>query len=151
MMDIIFGRFSSCDCSTPYFGSLNKEQLERYTKQFQNPERFFRVGGEIKAVPYKPEKTTSADGGDGMKMTDDVIIIGIDSGYGNIKTANCCFPASVSAYDKEPVFKENLLVYESKFYLIGEGHKEFLADKTRDLDYYVLALAAIARELNIRK
>ena len=40
---------------------------------------------------------------------------------------------------------------ESKFYLIGEGHKEFLADKTRDLDYYVLALAAIARELNIRK
>ena len=36
--------------------SLNREQLERYTKQFQNPERFFRVGGEIKAVPYKPEK-----------------------------------------------------------------------------------------------
>ena len=64
-----------------------------------------------------------------MKMIDDVIIIGIDSGYGNIKTANCCFPASVSAYDKEPVFKENLLVYESKFYLIGEGHKEFLADQ----------------------
>ena len=86
-----------------------------------------------------------------MKMIDDVIIIGIDSGYGNIKTANCCFPASLSAYDREPVFKENLLVYESKFYLIGEGHKEFLADKTRDLDYYVLALAAIARELNIRK
>ena len=25
-------------------------------EQFQNPERFFRVGGEIKAVPYKPEK-----------------------------------------------------------------------------------------------
>jgi hypothetical protein len=46
-----------------------------------------------------------------MKMIDDVIIIGMDSGYGNIKTANCCFPASVSAYDKEPVFKENLLVY----------------------------------------
>ena len=86
-----------------------------------------------------------------MKMIDDVIIIGIDSGYGNIKTANCCFPASVSAYAKEPVFKENLLVYESKFYRIGEGHKEFLADKTKDLDYYVLALAAIARELNIRK
>ena len=75
----------------------------------------------------------------------------IDSGYGNIKTANCCFPASVSTYAKEPVFKENLLVFESKFYLIGEGHKEFLADKTKDLDYYVLALAAIARELNIRK
>ena len=56
MMDIIFGPFFICDCSTPYFGSLNKEQLERYKKQFQNPEHFFRVGGEIKAVPYKPEK-----------------------------------------------------------------------------------------------
>lgn len=56
MMDIIFGPFFICDCSTPYFGSLNKEQQERYKKQFQNPEHFFRVGGEIKAVPYKPEK-----------------------------------------------------------------------------------------------
>ena len=52
----ILGPFFICDCSTPYFGSLNKEQLERYKKQFQNPEHFFRVGGEIKAVPYKPEK-----------------------------------------------------------------------------------------------
>ena len=86
-----------------------------------------------------------------MKEINNVFIIGIDSGYGNIKTANCCFPASVSTYAKEPVFKENLLVFESKFYLIGEGHKEFLADKTKDFDYYVLALAAIARELNIRK
>ena len=56
MMDISFGPFFICDCSTPNFGSLNKEQLERYKKLFQNPEHFFRVGGEIKAVPYKPKK-----------------------------------------------------------------------------------------------
>ena len=86
-----------------------------------------------------------------MKKINDVFIIGIDSGYGNIKTANCCFPASVAVYDTEPVFKDNLLVYDGRYYLIGEGHKEFLADKTKDIDYYVLALAAIARELNIRK
>ena len=42
-------------------------------------------------------------------------------------------------------------MYGNRFYLIGEGHKEFLADKTRDNDYYVLALAAIAREMNIKK
>ena len=86
-----------------------------------------------------------------MKEINDVFIIGIDSGYGNIKTANCCFPASVAVYDTEPVFKDNLLVYDGRYYLIGEGHKEFLADKTKDIDYYVLALAGIARELNIRK
>jgi plasmid segregation protein ParM len=79
------------------------------------------------------------------------MIIGIDSGYGNIKTANCCFPSCVSAYDAEPVFKENLLIYDGRYYLIGAGHKEFLADKTKDMDYYVLTLAAIAREMNIKK
>jgi plasmid segregation protein ParM len=79
------------------------------------------------------------------------IIIGIDHGYGNIKTANTCFKTGVTAYDKEPTFKSNLLYYEGKYYQIGEEHKEFTADKMMDSDYYILTLAAIARELNIRK
>ena len=37
------------------------------------------------------------------------VIIGIDHGYGNIKTAHTCFKTGVSAYDKEPTFKSNLL------------------------------------------
>ena len=76
------------------------------------------------------------------------IIIGIDHGYGNIKTANCCFKTGVASFDKEPTFKSNLLVYEGRYYLIGEEHKEFCAEKTQDEDYYVLTLAAIARELD---
>ena len=79
------------------------------------------------------------------------VIIGIDHGYGNIKTAHTCFKTGVSAYDKEPTFKSNLLIYEGRFYLIGEDHKEFLADKMMDEDYYILTLAAVARELNIRR
>jgi len=79
------------------------------------------------------------------------IIIGIDHGYGNIKTAHCCFKTGVNRYDKEPTFKSNLLVYSGSYYLIGEEHKEFAADKILDPDYYILTLAAIARELNIRK
>lgn len=79
------------------------------------------------------------------------VIIGIDHGYGNIKTTHCCFKTGVAAYDKEPTFKSNLLVYEGRFYLIGEEHKEFTADKMLDSDYYILTLAAIGRELNIRK
>ena len=62
-------------------------------------------------------------------------IIGIDNGYGNIKTANCCFPAGLTAADIEPVFKDDLLVYNGRYYLIGTGHKEFAADKTGDDDY----------------
>ncbi|NLS84697.1 MAG: ParM/StbA family protein, partial [Ruminococcaceae bacterium] len=79
------------------------------------------------------------------------IIIGIDHGYGNIKTAHTCFRTGVSRYDKEPTFKSNLLIYDGSYYLIGEEHKEFAADKITDSDYYILTLAAIGRELNIRK
>ena len=51
-------------------------------------------------------------------------------------------------YDKEPIFQNNLLVYNGMYYQNGEEHKEFCAEKTQDEDYYVLTLAAIARELD---
>ena len=78
------------------------------------------------------------------------IIIGIDHGYGNIKTRSCCFPTGVLACEKEPTFKQNLLIHEGRYYLIGEGHKEFTAEKMADSDFYILTLAAIARELQVR-
>lgn len=84
-----------------------------------------------------------------MKNFNNRIIIGIDHGYGNIKTANCCFKTGVTVYYKEPTFKENLLIWNDKYYLIGEEHKEFTADKMLDSDYYILTFAAVARELNI--
>lgn len=80
----------------------------------------------------------------------DIMVIGIDHGYGNIKTAHCCFKAGVTVYDKEPTFKSNMLIYKDKYYIIGEEHKEFTADKMIDSDYYILTLAAIAKEMKIR-
>ncbi len=84
-------------------------------------------------------------------MTNNITIIGIDHGYGNIKTAHTCFKAGVTAYDKEPTFQNNMLIYKDRYYIIGEEHKEFISDKMADMDYYILTLAAIARELSIRK
>lgn len=43
--------------------------------------------------------------------------------------------------------RRTMLVYGGRYYLIGEGHKEFAPDKIKDEDYYVLTLAAIANEL----
>ena len=57
IMDIIAGPCFICDCRGESFGSLNDEQLRRFSRQFKYPEQFFRVGDEIKAVPYKPEKS----------------------------------------------------------------------------------------------
>ena len=77
-----------------------------------------------------------------------IMVIGIDHGYGNMKTATRCFPSGVARYDEEPIFQNNLLVYNGMYYQIGEEHKEFCAEKTQDKDYYVLTLAVIARELD---
>ena len=77
-------------------------------------------------------------------------VIGVDHGYGNIKTANACFPTGVTAWDTEPTFKNDLLIYEGRCYTIGDGHKEYTADKIGDNDFYLLTLAAVVRELNIR-
>lgn len=85
-----------------------------------------------------------------MKKFSEFYIIGVDHGYGNIKTANHIFKTSVLKYDSEPLFTRNMLVFDGKYYLIGEGHKEFLAEKTQDNDYYCLTLAAIAEELSDR-
>lgn len=82
-----------------------------------------------------------------MKTIHNTKIIGINHGYGNMKTANCCFPTGITAYDHEPLFTADMLVYGGRYYLIGEGHKEFAPDKIKDEDYYVLTLAAIAKEL----
>ena len=82
-----------------------------------------------------------------MKDMNGIKIIGVDHGYGNIKTASCCFPTGIMGYDAEPLFTADMLVYEGRYYLIGEGHKEFLAEKTMDDDYYLLTLVAVAREL----
>ena len=78
------------------------------------------------------------------------IIIAIDHGYGRVKTAHGHFQAGVTAYDREPIFTHNMLVYQGKYYIIGEEHKPFLASKIDDPDYYILTLAAIARELKFR-
>lgn len=52
--DIIAGPCFVCDCSNSRFGSLSKEQQERYLKLFKYPERFLKINGEIASIPYNP-------------------------------------------------------------------------------------------------
>ena len=81
---------------------------------------------------------------------DNKIIIGIDHGFGNMKTRNTVFRSGVKAYKDVPTFGTDVLEYGGTYYLIGEGHKPFSADKAADQDYYVLTLAAAAKELKCR-
>lgn len=81
------------------------------------------------------------------ELKNGISIIGIDHGYGNIKTANTVTATGISVYDTEPVFQGNILEYGGKFYRFGEGHKSFISDKTSDDDFYVFTLMAAAKEL----
>ncbi len=75
-------------------------------------------------------------------------IIGIDHGYGNIKTAGTVTKTGITKYDAEPIFSGNTLELGGKFYKFGEEHKEFIPDKSLDTDFYLFTLMAVARELN---
>ena len=57
MVDIIFGQFFVCyaPAESEKFLSLPKELAQKYEARFKFPERFFKQGNEIKAVPYKPK------------------------------------------------------------------------------------------------
>lgn len=83
-----------------------------------------------------------------MRTDNKTRIIGVDAGYGNIKTANTVFPTGLVAYENEPIFDGNILNYQGKWYRVGEGHKPYLPDKTDDEDFYLLTLAAVAGELH---
>ena len=74
-------------------------------------------------------------------------IIGIDHGYGNLKTANTVTSSGVKVYDYEPPFKKDVLEYDGKYICIGENHKFFVDDKTADYCSDILA-ALYSNEYN---
>ncbi len=86
-----------------------------------------------------------------MRAYGDTLIVAVDAGYGNMKTANCIFSTGLINCEAKPYFIEDLLTYNDRYYVIGSGHKEFSDQKVMDEDYYVLTLAAIARELSTQK
>ena len=75
--------------------------------------------------------------------------IGIDHGYYAIKTRHFSFPAGISEYSHEPYTLQNTLEYGGKFYVCGTGRQPILRNKMKNDNYYLLTLAAIAKEMFI--
>ena len=78
-------------------------------------------------------------------------IIGVDHGYAAIKTAHCVFPTGLTAYNHEPYTRQDVLEYEGKWYVCGTGRQPVQREKMANDTYYLLTLAAIARELERRR
>lgn len=81
------------------------------------------------------------------KLYGKTYVIGIDHGYGNMKTCHFIFKSGVTEEDEVPAMNCTYILYNGKCYVIGEHHKVFNWSKTDDDHYYILTLAAIAKEL----
>lgn len=80
----------------------------------------------------------------------ETITIGVDHGYAAMKTAHFSFPSGLVAYEHEPYTQKDVLEYDGRYYVVGSGRQPLQKDKTQTLDYYLLTLAAIAKELEYR-
>lgn len=82
---------------------------------------------------------------------DNKIIVGIDHGNRNMKTASSVFSAVIQPIQTKPDSLENILEYQNKFYYVGgKVPEKEMVDKTVNEDYYLLTLAALAKEMRNR-
>ena len=65
-----------------------------------------------------------------------VMVIGIDHGYGNMKTATRCFPSGVARYDKEPIFQNMGKVAVGNMVVTVDGGENFAISGGTNTFYY---------------
>ena len=80
----------------------------------------------------------------------ETITVGIDHGFAAMKTAHFSFSTGLVEYEHEPYTSKDVLEYGGKYYVVGTGRQPLQKDKTITEDYYLLTLAAIAKELDHR-
>lgn len=82
-----------------------------------------------------------------MKKQGNTIIIGIDHGYGYIKSAGTIMKSGIEEYPIKPPFTEDILEVDRQVFVAGQIRAEHTADKTKNKDYYYLTLVSLAKEL----
>lgn len=83
-------------------------------------------------------------------FTAEPVVIGLDHGFSLIKSKNHIFSNGVSKCNGKPPVMENSLYYDGSYYCIGGERKTVVEDKTADEDFFLLTLAAVAKELKTR-
>ena len=80
----------------------------------------------------------------------ETIILAVDNGNGNMKTENTVFRTGIEFYNTEPIISKDYMRLGDKYFIVGESHMIYHADKTDNDDSYYLTAAAIVRELEYR-
>lgn len=83
----------------------------------------------------------------------DVAIYGIDHGNGNMKMEHAeAFPCGLVRQTIEPIVFGGMeyIKYEDSFYMLTDRRMPYKADKSTDMDYFVLTLFALIKEAKAR-
>ncbi len=75
------------------------------------------------------------------------MLIAIDHGNKNMKTAHKVFTSGLTESDTRPPFGDNILEYGGKYYTLSEQRIPYMRDKTADDRFFVLTLFAVAFEV----
>ena len=88
--------------------------------------------------------------GSADNMNNKLEVIGIDHGWSMMKTVSQVFVTGVKEITTTPALYGDVLEYEGRFYKIGTARQEVKDTKVLDDSFYLLTLAAVAKELKRR-
>ncbi len=77
-----------------------------------------------------------------------ILLCGIDHGFSTMKTAHFVFENGVKELGSEASLLANTMLWNGKYFKVGEGRLLLKDTKVEDDDYFLLTLAAIAREMD---
>lgn len=83
-------------------------------------------------------------------MNKHIEVIGVDHGWSGMKTVSQVFTSGVKEITTEPAFSHNVVEYNGSYYRVGGKRLEVRDLKVGNENYYILTLAAVAKELNRR-
>ena len=84
-------------------------------------------------------------------MNNKLEVIGIDHGWSMMKTISQVFVTGVKEITTTPALFGDVLEYEGKFYKVGTVRQEVKDTKVEDDSFYLLTLAAVAKELKKKR
>lgn len=79
---------------------------------------------------------------------DGSLIIAVDHGFGNMKTANIVFSNGMAVYDTEPIMSRDYLFFEGKYYVLNQGHKPYASEKLTMMIFIFLLLRLSQRSFD---
>ena len=83
-------------------------------------------------------------------MNKHIEVIGIDHGWSNMKTVSQIFTTGLKEITTEPAFFDNIVEWDGTYYKVGGKRLEVRDTKVENDNFYLLTLAAVAKELNRR-